>query len=294
MPKVRVGVVQMSSGPDVAANVAAAERLVADAAALGARLVALPEMFACCGTRAELHASAEPLEGPTLARMAGVAATHGVWLLAGSVIEDLGDGRYANTSCLFGPEGTRVAVYRKLHRFDVDVPGFAYRESEIVDAGDEVVCAELTGAAGSGSPGSPGAGAGGGGATGPVRIGLSICYDLRFCELYRILALRGAQLLAVPSAFSGPTGKDHWEPLLRARAIENQCYVMAPDQWGDAPGGGRWHGRSMIVDPWGVVLAQAGDADGVITAECDLDRLAEVRRRLPALAHRRPEVYRWP
>jgi predicted amidohydrolase len=277
---VRVAAVQMHSGPEVAANVARADRLVADAAGRGARLVALPEMFACVAGRDRLRASAEPLDGPTLAWAAGAARRHGIWLLAGSLIEDRGDGCRANTSCLFGPDGERVAVYRKVHRFDVDVPGFTYRESDIVEAGDELVCAELAGTEVAGG--------------GPLRLGLSVCYDLRFAELYRILALRGAQVLAVPSAFSGPTGKDHWEPLLRARAIENQCYVLAPDQWGDAPGGGVWHGRSMIVDPWGVVLAQAPDADGVITADLDLDRLAEVRRRLPALAHRRPEVYRWP
>ena len=164
-------------------------------------------------------------------------------------------------------------MYRKIHMFDVEVEGRAYRESDVEDPGEEIVLSH---------------------AADGVELGLSICYDLRFPELYRILAVRGARVLTVPAAFTVPTTRDHWETLLRARAIENQAFVIAANQFGEHPGGMRSGGRSMIVDPWGLVLAQAPDGEGHITAEIDLERQSEIRAQLPSLANRRAEAYRWP
>ncbi len=194
-------------------------------------------------------------------------------LLAGSLTERRADAdRFSNTSCLLGPDGETLATYRKVHMFDVDVGGVSYRESDLEEPGTELVVAEAAG----------------------VEVGLSVCYDLRFPELYRILAVRGARLLTVPAAFTMATGRDHWEVLLRARAIENQAFVLAPNQFGTAPPHYSSYGRSSIVDPWGVVLAQAPDGEGFVAAELDLARLDEVRSSLPSLANRRPDAYRWP
>ena len=183
-----------------------------------------------------------------------------------------GADRLFNTSCLIDPDGDLVATYRKLHMFDVDVGGVSYRESEREQPGDELVVAEVGG----------------------VEVGLSVCYDLRFPELYRILAVRGARVLTVPSAFTRPTGRDHWHVLLRARAIENQAFVLAPNQFGEAPPHYGSYGRSAIVDPWGIVLAQAADGEGFVAADLDLERQREIRASLPSLANRRPDAYRWP
>lgn len=267
---VRAAVVQMAASGDVAANRASAERLVRRAAALGATLVVLPEKWTVMDRAARVRECAEALDGPSLTAARGWARALGVSLVAGSVPEATpGAGRVRNTSVAIDPEGAVVAVYRKIHLFDVDIAGRSYRESDEAVAGDAVVHADLAG----------------------LRIGMSVCYDLRFPELYRSLAVAGATALAVPSAFTAATGKDHWEPLLRARAIENQCFVLAANQVGTHGDGSRSHGRSMIVDPWGVVLAQVGDGEGVAVADLALDRLAEVRRSLPALRHRRPELY---
>jgi predicted amidohydrolase len=179
----------------------------------------------------------------------------------------------SNTSVHVGPDGEVRAVYRKMHMFDVEVAGRTYRESEHEQGGDEIVLSETAGG---------------------VELGLTVCYDLRFPELYRILAVRGARVITVPAAFTLATTRDHWEPLLRARAIENQAFVIAANQIGEHARGFRSGGRSMIVDPWGVVLAQAPDAETFITAELDLDRQAEIRRTLPSLANRRPQAYAWP
>ncbi len=181
--------------------------------------------------------------------------------------------RGANTSVHVAPDGAIAAVYRKVHMFDVEVEGTVYRESDTEEAGEEIVLSALA----SGVP-----------------VGLAVCYDLRFPELFRILAVRGALVVTLPSAFTLATTRDHWEPLLRARAIENQCFLVAANQIGPDGAGRRAGGRSMIVDPWGIVLATAADAPGHVVADLDLDRQAEVRATLPALAHRRPAAYRWP
>jgi predicted amidohydrolase len=258
----------MDSRPDRDGNLDAASRLVAAAVRDGAAFVALPEMFNLLGDRATLRAGAEPLDGPTQTWAAAVARDHGIHLLAGSMIEAAGEQRF-NTSCLYAPDGARVATYRKVHLFDVSVPGAEFHESATVSAGDAVVVAPA----------------------GAIRLGLTICYDLRFPEEFRAQVRRGATAIALPSAFTATTGRDHWEPLLRARAIENQCFVVAPDQCGVPSAGPAWHGHSLIVDPWGAILAEAGTEPGFIVADLDLDRLAEVRRRLPALDHTRPEAY---
>jgi len=268
---VRVAAVQLNSTNDKARNMEAAERLVRAAAADGAELVALPEKWNLLAAGEELAAGAEPLDGPSLAAARGWARELGVHLLAGSVAER-GDEKSFNTSVLIGPDGEDLAVYRKIHMFDVEVGGVAYRESEHEEPGSEIVTAPVEG----------------------LIAGLSVCYDLRFPELYRILAVRGARLLAVPSAFTLATGRDHWEVLLRARAIENQAFVVAPNQIGEAPPHFSSYGRSAIVDPWGVALATAPDEECFIAADLDLEAQERVRRSLPSLANRRPAAYDWP
>ncbi|HZP40675.1 MAG TPA: carbon-nitrogen hydrolase family protein [Candidatus Binatia bacterium] len=262
--------VQMSSGRDRAANLRRAAALVAEAAARGARLVVLPEVFAWRGPREEEAAIAEPVPGPTTDAMAALAREHALWLCAGSLLERAADvPRPYNTSCVFDPAGRLVARYRKIHLFDVDLPGRAtVRESAVRAPGAEVVTV----------------------ATDLGTLGLSVCYDLRFPELYRRLVRAGAEVLLVPSAFTFPTGAAHWEVLCRARAIENQCWLVAPDQTGRSPHGFADWGDSLIVDPWGRVVARAGEGEQVVLAEIDRAALARVRRELPALAHARLEV----
>ncbi len=256
---------QMTSTADVERNLATAERLVAEAARKGAALVGLPENFAFLRSEGEPVPEAQPVDGPWVARMANAARAHGVTLLLGSLPERIeGDTRVHNTTVLLGPDGHTLAVYRKIHLFDIDVPGMEHlKESKAVRPGGSVVVAE--------APCGP--------------IGLSICYDLRFPELYRALTRGGARILAVPSAFTDRTGKDHWEVLLRARAIENLAYVVAPAQVGHHGKGRASHGHAMIVDPWGCVLAQAADGEGMAMAEIDLLRQDRLRRELPALDH---------
>jgi len=273
-PVVRVACVQMNTRQDVAANVRAATQLVEAAADQGARLVALPETWAYKGRREGILATAEGPDGPSNRALSGVAARRGVWVLAGSVYEPAPGGLVANVSVLFGPDGERRAVYRKIHLFDVTSGTVRYRESEEVAAGGEVVTAGIEAEDGT-----------------PVRLGLSICYDLRFPGLYAALALRGAQILCVPSAFTAYTGAAHWEVLLRARAIENGCFVVAPDQVGEHLPGRDCFGHSMIVDPWGTPLARLDDGVGICVADLDLGRIAEVRGQIPSLDHRRPDVY---
>jgi predicted amidohydrolase len=267
----RAAVVQLNSTGDKGRNLTAAERLVRAAAADGAELVALPEKWNLLAAGEELLAGAEPLDGPSLAAARGWARQLGIHLLAGSVSERGGE-RAFNTSVLIDPDGADLAVYRKIHMFDVDVGGVAYRESAHEEPGTEIVTAPL----------------------GEAIVGLSVCYDLRFPELYRILALRGARLLAVPSAFTLATGRDHWDVLLRARAVENQAFVLAPNQVGQAPPHFSSCGRSAIVDPWGVVLATAPDGECFVAAELDLATQDRVRESLPSLANRRPSAYVWP
>jgi predicted amidohydrolase len=270
----RVAAVQLNSSADAAANLAAADRLTRAAAADGAELIVLPEKWTAMGSDEQLRAAAEPLDGPAVGWARVTARELGVELVAGSIVERVGgQEKLANTCVHVDASGELKAVYRKLHMFDVEVAGRSYRESDLEDAGDEIVLSETADG---------------------LQLGLSICYDVRFPELYRILAVRGARAFPLPAAFTLATTRDHWETLLRARAIENQAFVIAANQIGEHPGGNRSGGRSMIVDPWGVVLAQAPDIEGHIVAELDLDRLAQIRAQLPALANRRPEVYRWP
>jgi predicted amidohydrolase len=271
---VRVAAVQLTSTADRERNLATADRLTRAAAAAGAELVVLPEKWAVLGTPEETAAGAEPLDGPTLTWARDTARELGIDLVAGSIAERVeGREKGSNTSVHIGPDGDLRAVYRKIHMFDVEVGGRTYRESEHEDAGDEVVLSETAGG---------------------VELGLTVCYDLRFPELYRILAIRGARVITVSAAFTLTTTRDHWEVLLRARAIEDQAFVIASNQVGEHAKGYRSGGRSMIVDPWGVVLAQAQDSETFITAELDLERQAEIRRTLPSLANRRPQAYAWP
>jgi predicted amidohydrolase len=265
----RVAIVQMTSTDDLRANLAAAEALVSEAAEQRAEFIALPEMFAFMRREGLAFPHAQGVDGEVLAAVRGWARRHRVRILAGSIAERAeGEERVFNTSVLLSPEGDTEAVYRKIHLFDVDLGGSGggvYAESKTIARGSEVVLASTP--------------AGG--------IGLSICYDVRFPELYRELAARGARFLTVPSAFAVRTGRDHWEPLLRARAIENQCFVVAPAQCGRHSENRESYGRSLIIDPWGLVLAQLGDRPGVAVAECDLAEQDAQRDSLPALRHRR-------
>jgi deaminated glutathione amidase len=265
----RVALCQMRSSEDVEANVVLAERLLRDAADGGADLAALPEVFTYLGSSAGRVGAAEPIPGPTTDRLSAIARERAMWILGGSVIERDGD-RIHNTSTLFDRDGELVARYRKIHLYDVDLPGQPpFRESATFTPGDQLVTHE----------------------TDVGRVGLSVCYDLRFPELYRGLATMGAEVLCVPAQFQWETGTDHWEVLLRARAIEDQCFVVAPAQWGTfgAPEKGRRsYGNSMAVDPWGRVVVRAPDeGDGVWFADLDLAELRAIRERLPALQHRR-------
>ena len=269
----RVGAVQLNSTEETDRNLQTADRLVRDAAAMGAELVVLPEKVSVLGTGEQMTAAAEPLDGRFISWAQSTASELGIDLVAGSIVERVeGQEKTANTSVHVGVDGEIRAVYRKMHMFDVEVDGDVYAESATEDPGNEVVASELANG---------------------VRLGMSICYDVRFPELYRILAVGGAELITVPAAFTLATTRDHWEVLLRARAIENQCFVIAPNQIGPHPPGPRCGGRSMIIDPWGLVLAQAPDSETAIVADLDFDTVERVRRRIPALAHRRPEAYGW-
>jgi len=268
----RAAAVQLNSNGDKARNLAAAERLVRAAAADGAELVALPEKWNLLAAGEHLLAGAEPLDGLSLTSARGWAGELGIHLLAGSIAERGDEEKAFNTSVLIGPGGDDLAVYRKIHMFDVDAGGVSYRESEHEQPGSAIVT----------------------GPVGSLTVGLSVCYDLRFPELFRILALRGARLLLVPSAFTAATGRDHWEVLLRARAIENQASVLAPNQVGEAPPHFDSYGHSAIIDPWGRVLASAPSGECFVAADLDLDEQDGVRESLPALANRRPAAYVWP
>jgi predicted amidohydrolase len=266
-----VALVQLDATGDIDANIERATALASEAAAGGARLVVLPEYLHFRGGDDGFRASARPIPGPFTDAFAHVARRHDAWILAGSVAETSGDpARPYNTSTLIAPDGSIAATYRKIHLFDVAVDdGPVDTESARVSPGNEAVVAEVDG----------------------VKIGLSVCYDLRFPELYRTLALAGAEVITVPSNFTERTGRDHWEVLLRARAIENGAWVLAPGQSGGPPGQPAY-GRSMIIDPWGTVVAQAPDGVGIIRADVETDRVAAVRCQIPSLANRRPSAYR--
>jgi predicted amidohydrolase len=259
--------VQMHSGEDRAENLAVAEALVEESARQGAALVVLPEFFIQLGRIEAMVAAAEPVPGPTSRAMSALAARLGVTLLAGSICEqtETPDRAY-NTSLLFGPDGRLMASYRKLHLFDVDLADMVtFQESQFILPGDEVALS----------------------VTPLGKLGQATCYDLRFPELFRQLSAEGMEVLLFPSAFAAPTGQAHWQILLRARAIENQCYVIASNQYGQHTPRLATYGHSMIVDPWGVVQAAAEEGEAVVLAEVDPKALAEIRRQLPALKHRR-------
>jgi predicted amidohydrolase len=262
-----MGAVQMTSTADRAKNLDTAVRLVGEAADLGARLVGLPENFAFMGPEAERLAGAETLEGPTLSALRELARARGLFLVAGSIAETSPNPKMTyNTSAVIADDGSIVATYRKIHLFDVNIPdGARYAESEVVVPGDKAVVAP----------------------TQLGRIGLTVCYDLRFPELYRKLASLGAEVITIPAAFTLYTGKDHWEVLVRARAVENLAYVMAPAQVGRHSANRQTFGNAMIVDPWGVVLARCPDAEGVCVAPFSRARLERCRLELPALKHRK-------
>jgi predicted amidohydrolase len=282
----RAAAIQTTAGADRDANLATAGTLVAEAAAGGAELVVLPEYFSVAGSPDVLRAGAETLDGPTVTWASGLAARLGIHLVAGSFPEVArgDDGRLSNTSCLLGPDGSVLATYRKIHLFDVALRGVAFRESDTIAPGGETCVVPLVG------PGPP-VGAGDGDR---AVLGMTLCYDVRFPELYRMLALEGATVVCVPAAFTAATGPAHWELLLRARAVEDQVFVIGAGQVGDLPAGmPRGHGHSMIVDPWGVVLAERTDpSPGIVAADLDLAALGDIRARLPVLANRQPGAYR--
>ncbi len=264
-------VCQLTTTEDADASIASAEALVAEAAAAGARFVALPENVSFMGSERAKLDLAESLDGPTFARLAKCAADHGVFLLAGTLPERGPSAQRAyNTSVLYGPDGRTLAVYRKIHLFDVSLgEGATHVESRTVEPGTAPTLADCE----------------------LGKIGLTVCYDLRFPDLYRTYFRAGAELLTVPSAFTVPTGRDHWEVLLRARAIENQAYVIAPAQVGKNAEKRQTYGRSMIVDPWGTVVAQCVDEVSFALATIDLERVRTLRQRLPCLDHERRDRY---
>ncbi len=267
---VRLAAIQMSSGADVGANLRAAGAALEAARAQGAALAVLPENFAFMGAheRDKLAVAEAEAAGPIQDFLAQAARRLGLWVVGGTVpLRTADPQRVAAASLVYDAGGARAARYDKIHLFDVDVPGGgAYRESASIAPGPATTAVVDT-------PAGP--------------LGLSVCYDLRFPELFRRLVAGGAEILAVPSAFTDRTGAAHWEPLLRARAIENQCYVVAPGQWGEHPGGRRTWGHSMILDPWGRVLAQHGDGAGVVLADAPREPLHALRRSFPVLEHRR-------
>lgn len=270
--RVRLGVIQMQSRNDLKNNLSRAVERIHEAAEAGADVVALPENFAFMGSDEERAGVAQDLEGEILNTLQTVARASSVILLGGSfLVRSTGnDPRPYNTSVLLDREGRLAGVYRKIHLFDVSIrDDTTYRESAFIQAGEKVVTVTLEG----------------------ITFGLSICYDLRFPELYRALARQGAQIVFVPSAFTMTTGKDHWAPLLRARAIENQVYMVAPAQFGRHDEKRQTYGRSTIVDPWGTILVQAPDRECVILADFDEDFLADVRSRMPVHKHQRPELF---
>ncbi len=261
--------IQNSATPDVHHDIGVLTRLIGEAASRGADFIATPEYCAGLDTRDGLlypYATAEQ-DHPVLPALSALAAEHGAWILIGSIGVRAPDGRILNRSIMLDPQGAVVARYDKIHMFDVNLgEGKAYRESATIAPGDEAVQ----------SPFIAGT------------IGLSICYDLRFAGLYRTYAQAGAGVLAIPAAFTKLTGEAHWHVLIRARAIENGAYVVAPCQYGTLAGGAQCYGHSLIVDPWGQVLADGGEAEGVIVAQIDTDLIDLTRGRIPSLRHDRP------
>jgi deaminated glutathione amidase len=271
----RAAAVQLNSNEDKDRNLAAADELTRAAASDGAQLVVLPEKFNVLGTHEHYEQGAETLDGRTISWARELAAELGIDLVAGSIVERRdGHEKLSNTCVHLSPDGDIRAVYRKIHMFDVVIGGVEYKESASEEPGDEIVLSEL----GDGEP-----------------LGLTICYDLRFPELFRILAIKGATVISLPAAFTQITGQAHWEILIRARAIEDQVFMVAAGQVGLHPEGKESYGNSMIVDPWGEILARVTeDGPGYCVADLDFNRQAEVRDKLPSLANRQAATYRWP
>lgn len=270
--KLTVAAAQMSSGSDRPRNLEEAERLVSEAADRGAHYVQLPEYFNYLGPFSGFASAAEPVPGPTTTRMAQLAKSRSLTLHLGSLLEESPEpGKFFNTSIVLAPSGEIVATYRKIHLFDVNVPdAIVHRESDIIAPGDEMVVARLEG----------------------FILGLSICFDLRFPELYRELALAGAEVIAIPAAFNAVTGRAHWDALVRARAIENLAFVIAAAQVGTTAEGIATYGHSLIVDPWGDVLAESiSDQPEVLVATLDLSEVARRRAQIAVMDSRRPDVY---
>ncbi len=262
--------IQLCSNEDKARNLKMASRFIDDAVKEGADVIVLPEMFNCCGHTKVMVENAEEIPGDTINTLSDKARTNGIYIVCGSIFEKVEKNRVHNTSVIIGRNGGILAKYAKIHLFDVDIQDkIIYKESEHVVAGQQIVTVNM----------------------GSFEAGLSICYDLRFCELYRTLALKGAEIIFIPAAFTSTTGEYHWEPLIKARAIENQVFVVAANQIGTSPNNITCYGNSMIVDPWGRVLAKAKDHENVITAEIDLNLLNEVRAEIPLFEHRRTDLY---
>jgi deaminated glutathione amidase len=269
----RIATVQLNSQSDPTENLANVERFLDQAADMGAQFVGLPEFWSYLGAYAGFDRVAQTVPGPFVERLQEKARQYGIIVHGGSIVERHPElpGKFYNTCVLINRNGEIVVKYRKIHLFDVDLAsGEKHYESERIAPGNEIVTAQIDG----------------------ITFGLTICYDLRFPELYRVLALQGAQIIMVPASFTLHTGRDHWEVLLRARAIENLCYVVAPAQVGSYPPDRQCFGRSMVVDPWGLVLAQAPDVPGVTLTEIDLGAIEKARAQIPCLVNRRPEIYR--
>jgi predicted amidohydrolase len=288
----RVAAIQTTAGPHRQANLDSAEALIEEAAGQGARLAVLPEYFSVAGSPRFLRENAETLDGPTVTWASQVAERLGIWLLAGSIPErpeevageHSGDSaRLFNTSCLINPQGDVSAAYRKIHLFDIALTATRYSESATIAPGSALSVTPL-GDSPHGTQSTP-----------PI-LGLSICYDLRFPEVYRIMTLLGSTIIAVPAAFTAATGPAHWELLLRARAVENQVFVIGAGQVGELPPGmPAAHGHSMVIDPWGSILAERKDPNpGIVVADLDFSQQERIRTEIPVLANRRPEAYRWP
>ena len=264
----KIAALQTVSTPDIERNLEAAARLIAQAVLQGAQLVSLPEYFCLMGRRDsdKLDHAEAPGDGPIQSFLSQQAKQHGLWLIGGTLpMRGAATERARNACCVFAPDGTLAARYDKIHLFRFDNERESYDEARVLEAGSETVTMQA----------------------GALRVGLSICYDLRFPELYRALCTPPCDVLSVPAAFTYTTGRAHWELLLRARAVENQCYVLAAAQGGTHENGRRTWGHSMIVDPWGEVLAVRPEGEGVVVAEIDVKRMAAVRKQLPALEHRR-------
>jgi len=270
--KLNVALIQLQAGADKEKNVEHACRMVEDAVSAGARFVLLPEVFSFVADASLWRDAAEDIPGPTSSRLSALAKKHGIHILAGSILERRPNRRKcSNTSFLIAPEGDILASYRKMHLFTVTQPdGVVFDEVRYTLAGTRPVVARTS--------------------MGPV--GLAVCYDLRFPELFRLLTLLGSRIITVPSAFTAFTGKAHWKVLLRSRAVENQVFILAPNQTGRAVTGVRFHGHSLVVDPWGTVLAEGSEDEEVLHVTIDTARVDEVRRRLGALGHVRPDLLR--